>query len=94
MFYNILSKNNSSKFVGVHFVQFRKLLVEGFISTFEGVTIKPRFVIHATLPSNTLQGSPIAALKLVSMPIELNFNFGNQTEAAVRRYFDNPDVIF
>ena len=61
MFYNILSTNNSSKFVGVHFVQLCKLLIEGFIRTFEGVTIELHFVMDAISLPETITGAPITA---------------------------------
>lgn len=95
MFYNILSTNNSSKFVGMLLVQLCKLLVEGFISTFEGVTIELHFVMDAVSLPNTITGAPIAACKLVLMPIVRNYNFGKDFEAvALERYFDMLDVIF
>lgn len=95
MFYNILSTNNSSKFVGVCLVQLCKFLVEGFISTFEGVTIKLHTGPDAITFPDTITGSPIAACKLVEMPIVLNYNFGRYFEAvALKRHFDELGVIF
>lgn len=95
MFYNILSANNSSKFVGVHFAQLRKFLVEGLISTFEGVTKKLHFVLDQTFLFNTITGAPIAACKLICMPIVSNYNFGKVFEAvAFKRHFNMLDVIF
>ena len=95
MFYNIQSTNNSSKFVGVHLVQLCKLLVEGLISTFKGVTIKLYFVMDAFTLPETITGAPISACKLVLMPIVRNYNFGKDFEAvALKRHFDELDVIF
>lgn len=95
MFYNILSTNNSSKFVGVYLVQLRKLLVEGFISTFEGVTIKLHFVMDTISLPETITCAPIAACKLVLMPIVRNYNFGKDFEAvALERHFDILGIIF
>lgn len=95
MFYNILSTNNSSKFVGVHLVQLRKLLVECLISTFEGVTIKRYFVMDAITLPETITGAPIIAMKLVEMPIVPNYYFGKVYEAALqKRNFNIPGIIF
>ena len=95
MFYNILLTNNSSKFVGVNLVQLCKLLVKGFISTFEGITIKLHFALDQTFLFNTITGAPIAACKLICMPIVLNYNFGKVFEAvSFKRNFNILDVIF
>lgn len=76
-------------------MQLRKLLIEGFIRTFEGVTIKRYFVMDAVSLPETITGAPIAACKLVSMPIVRNYNFGKDFEAvALERHFDELDVIF
>lgn len=91
----MFSINNSSKFVGVDLVQFRKLLVEGFISSFEGVAIKLHFVIDAISLPDTITGAPIAACKLVLMPIVRYYNFGKDFEVvALERHFNMLDVIF
>ena len=95
MFYNIFSTNNSRKFVGVNLVQLCKLLVEGLIRTFEGVTIELHFVFDAITLPDTITCAPIAACKLVATPIVPNYNLGKHFEAvAFKRHFDDLDVIF